>query len=282
LSPSRGTLPKRGTASSGGAAPSRNGFKTLRVAILLAVLVVVALTTWQDRYLSTRWHNPLYVAIYPIAADDSPATRAYVTALDTERFKSIDRFFAREAARYHLDTSEPIKTRLRAELQDRPPQREPNAGLLATAVWSLRLRYWAWRASGHVHEPEDIRIFVLYHDPALTPAVPHSLGLTKGLIGVVYAFAAPEMNGENNVVIAHELLHTVGATDKYNLADDAPRFPDGYGDPAQVPRYPQLTAELMAGRRMLSPDKWQQAASLDEVVIGNTTALEIRWPQHAR
>jgi len=39
---------------------------------------------------------------------------------------------------------------------------------------------------------------------------------------------------------------------------------------------------LMAGRRMLAPDKWQQALSLDEVVIGPLTALEIRWPQHAR
>jgi hypothetical protein len=65
---------------------------------------------------------------------------------------------------------------------------------------------------------------VLYHDPALTPIVPHSLGLTKGLIGVVYAFASPEMNGANNVVIAHELLHTVGATDKYDFAADAPHF----------------------------------------------------------
>ena len=130
-------------------------------------------------------------------------------------------------------------------------------------------------------------MFVLYHDPALTPAVPHSLGLTKGLIGVVYAFAAPEMNGANGVVIAHELLHTVGATDKYSAVNDAPRFPDGFGDPAQRPLYPQQWAELMAGRRMLARDKWQQAASLDEVVIGPTTALEIRWPadrglQHAR
>jgi hypothetical protein len=39
---------------------------------------------------------------------------------------------------------------------------------------------------------------------------------------------------------------------------------------------------LMAGRRMLAPDRWQQAESLDEVVIGPATALEIRWPQHAR
>ena len=265
-----------------GAPPNRDRFKMLRVTILLFALLAVALTTWQARYRSTRWNDPLYVAIYPIAADDSPVTRAYLDALDAERFKPIDRFFTREAGRYHLDTSEPIKTRLRTELQDRPPQRAPEAGLLSTILWSLRLRYWAWRASGHVPEPEDIRMFVLYHDPALTPTVPHSLGLTKGLIGVVYAFAAPEMNGENDVVIAHELLHTVGATDKYNLADDAPRFPDGYGDPTQQPLFPQLTAELMAGRRAISPDKASQALSLDEVVIGPATALEIRWPQHAR
>jgi len=266
----------------GAAPPKRDRYKMLRVTILLFVLLVVALTTWQARYRTTRWNVPLYVAIYPIAADDSPVTRSYVDALDAERFKPIDRFFAREAERYHLNTSEPVKTRLRTELRPRPPQRASDAGVLTTMFWSLRLRYWAWRVSGYAHEPEDIRIFVLYHDPALTPTVPHSLGLTKGLIGVVYAFAAPEMNGENDVVIAHELLHTVGATDKYNLSDDAPRFPDGYGDAAQRPLFPQLTAELMAGRRMISPDKFSQAQSLDEVVIGPATALEIRWPQHAR
>ncbi len=43
----------------------------LRILILLLVLLVVALTTWQDRYRSTRWREPLYVAIYPIAADES-------------------------------------------------------------------------------------------------------------------------------------------------------------------------------------------------------------------
>jgi hypothetical protein len=250
----------------------------LRVLILLLVLLAVALTTWHDRYRSTRWREPLYVAIYPIAADDSAITARYLAALDAARFQPIDLFFMREAERYHLGEHEPVKTRLRPQLYDQPPQRAPTAGILATAVWSLRLRYWAWRVSGHVNEPEDIRIFVLYHDPALTPEVPHSLGLAKGLIGVVYAFAAPEMNGANNVVIAHELLHTVGASDKYVSGTDAPRFPDGFGDPLQVPLYPQRAAELMAGRRMLSVERWQQAESLDEAVIGPATALEIRWP----
>jgi hypothetical protein len=278
--------PSRGSRGGGAAPPAAatrgEGFKMLRILILLLVLLFVALMTWQERYLSTRWQHPLYVSIYPIAADDSPVTRAYLASIQPELFKPVDRFFTREAERYRLQTDEPVRTRLRAELHSLPPRRAADAGVLGTALWSLQLRYWAWKVSGHVREPEDIRMFVLYHDPALTPAVPHSLGLMKGLIGVVYAFATPEMNGTNNVVIAHELLHTVGATDKYNPDDNSPRFPEGFGDPGQSPLYPQQTAELMAGRRMLAPGRWEQAESLDEVVIGPITALEIRWPQHAR
>jgi hypothetical protein len=249
----------------------------VRILLLLLVLLVVALSSWQSRYRSRSWRVPLYVAIYPIAADQSPATLSYVAALDAERFKPIDQFFIREAQRHRLGEREPIKTRLRSELREQPPQHPTTGGMLATAWWSLRLRFWAWRVSGHVDEPEDIRMFVLYHDPALTPQVPHSLGLTQGLIGVVYAFASADMNGANDVVIAHELLHTVGASDKYLPGSDAPRFPDGYGDPRQVPLYPQRTAEIMAGRRMLSATQWEQADSLDEVVVGPATALEISW-----
>src|SRR6202046_2260072 len=123
--------------------PSRGEFKLLRILILLLVFLVVALTTWQDRYRSTRWRDPLYVAVYPIAADESPVTSGYVASLDEQRFKPIDGFFMREAQRYRLNVREPVKIRLRSELHDRPPQRSPDAGMLATAWWSLRLRYWA-------------------------------------------------------------------------------------------------------------------------------------------
>jgi hypothetical protein len=257
------------------------GPEPVQDAALLLILLVVALTTWLDRYRSTRWREPLFVAIYPIAADDSAVTRSYVDSLAGEQFKAIDFFFSRESARYHLRTDEPIRSRLKPELNEQPPQRAAQAGIFSTALWSLKLRYWAWRVSRRAREPEDVRIFVLYHDPALTPTVPHSLGLTKGLIGVVYAFAAPVMSGANDVVIAHELLHTVGATDKYDPANDAPRFPEGFGDPRQIPLYPQRKAEVMAGRRMLTADQWQQVSGLDEVVVGAATALEIRWLQNA-
>jgi hypothetical protein len=249
----------------------------VRIAVLLGVLLLVSVTTCEDKLRSTAWRQPLYVAIYPIPADSSPVTREYVAGLDGARFEPIDRFFANEAARYRLALDQPVKTRLRPELVERPPERAAGASLPATVLWSLRLRFWAWRVSGHVRDPEDVRMFVLYHDPALSPVVPHSLGIEKGLIGVVYAFADPQMNGGNDVVIAHELMHTLGATDKYDPVNDAPRFPDGYGDPRQVPLYPQHFAELMAGRRMVSATSWEQPAGLNEVLVGPATALEIRW-----
>jgi hypothetical protein len=252
-------------------------WRSLRIAVLLGVLLLVAVTTCEDRFRSTAWRQPLYVSVYPIAADDSPVTRAYLASLDAGRFEPIDRFFAAEARRDGLGIDDPVKTRLRPELHERPPSRPPGSSLPATMLWSLRLRFWAWRVGGHVKDPEDVRMFVLYHDPALSPSVPHSLGLEKGLIGVVYAFAVPVMDGGNDMVIAHELLHTLGATDKYDPADDAPRFPDGYGDPHQLPLYPQKFAELMAGRRMITATSWEQPASLDEVLVGPATAREIRW-----
>jgi hypothetical protein len=261
----------RGTAARGRA------FRNLRILVLLLVLLFVSARTWEQHYLSTRWVDPLYVAIYPIVADASPVTARYVASLDARRYAPIDRFFAREAARYRVAVATPVETRLRAPPAAHPPERAPGAGVFATAAWSLRLRFWAWRVGLHDKSPEDVQMFVLYRDPALTPTVPHSLGLEKGLIGVVYAFADPRMDGANDVIIAHELMHTLGATDKYDAADDAPRFPDGYGDPRQVPLYPQRTAELMAGRRMIAPDRWVEVGSLDEVVIGPASAREIRW-----
>jgi hypothetical protein len=252
-------------------------WRALRIAALLGVLLLVSVTTCEDRFRSIAWRQPLYVAIYPIAADDSPVTRAYLASLDAGRFEPIDRFFAAQAGRYGLGIDDPVKTRLRPELRERPPSRPSDASLPATVLWSLRLRFWAWRVSGRVKDPEDVRVFVMYHDPALSPAVPHSLGLEKGLIGVVYAFAVPVMDGGNDMIIAHELLHTLGATDEYDPVNNAPLFPDGYGDPRQVPLYPQRFAELMAGRRMISATSWEQPASLDDVLIGPATARQIRW-----
>ena len=49
-------------------------------------------------------------------------------------------------------------------------------------------------------------------------------------------------------MLAHELLHTLRATDKYSFASNTPLLPDGYAAPDAKPLLPQTEAELMAGR----------------------------------
>jgi len=80
-------------------------------------------------------------------------------------------------------------------------------------------------------------MFVLYRDPALTRPCRTPWGLPRPHRHRLRIRRAADER-ENDVVIAHELLHTLGATDKYSVVDDAPRFPEGYGNPAQVPLFP--------------------------------------------
>lgn len=85
------------------------------------------------------------------------------------------------------------------------------------------------------------------------------------------------MMGANHVVIAHELLHLVGATDKYDLATGTPVYPEGYAEPPLAPLYPQSTAELMGGRIPLSPEASKMPKDLSECLLGPATAAEIGW-----
>ena len=78
-------------------------------------------------------------------------------------------------------------------------------------------------------------------------------------------------------MIAHELLHTLGASDKYDLSNGLPIHPAGYADPDKRPRYPQDRAEIMGGRIPLSPGRAAIPRGLNQTVIGPVTASEIGW-----
>jgi hypothetical protein len=253
-------------------------WRRLRLAILLCVLVFVALGTWLDHVYTTNWNAPLGVAVYPVAADDAARTREYVASLSAEPFHSIEQFFAAEGRHYGLTLDTPVRVWVGAVPQSRPPLPPQNAGVPAAMLYSLKLRLHAWRTlSGGSGPTPHIRMYLLYHDPALSPALPHSLGLERGLVGVVHLFADPGMAGSNAVVLAHEILHTLGARDKYRFDDGQPEHPAGYAEPDRDPLYPQTHAELMGGRIPISASAAEIPTSLASVVIGPVTASEIGW-----
>jgi hypothetical protein len=253
-------------------------FRRIRIGILLLILVVVGLNTLTDSVYTTQWTAPMTIALFPINADGSPVTERYIERLTEQDFASLESFFQTESAEYGIALDRPLRFTLAPPLRSSPPAMSDRPNVLQIMLWSLRMRWWAWRVPQKPPEPTPrIRIFLEYHDPARVAVLNHSTGLKKGLIGVAHLFAVAQANGSNHTVIAHELLHTLGATDKYDPATTQPLFPDGVAEPDLQPRYPQRFAELMAGRISLSATEARIPDSLQEVVVGPATAAEIGW-----
>lgn len=250
-------------------------WRRLRILILLFILASVGLETWRAHARSTAWEKTLHVGLYPVAADASPATARYLHGLAADDFEEIETWLATQAGAYGRGQVAPIDMWLAPALPEAPPLPPRQADWLAAAWWSLKLRGWAWEYRHIGRLKPDIRLFLLYHDPARTPALPPSTGLARGKIGLIHVFAEPRQTRQNAVIIAHELLHTLGATDKYDLATLAPHYPDGYAEPQRQPLYPQAFAEIMGGRTPLAPHRAETPASLDYVLIGPATAREV-------
>jgi len=254
----------------------RRLFRLLRIFVLLATLAIVAASTWLTRLRTTDWDAALWVVIYPINGDGRPTTAAYIRSLTRRRFAALEQFFADEARAWEVDIDTPLRVELAPEVDTLPPPPPADPAPWRVMPWSLHLRWWAWRADNFPGPAPDIRVFVVYHDPTHVRRLAHSLGLEKGLIGVVNAFAGRRHAETNNVVIAHEILHTLGATDKY-LPGGQPRWPDGYAEPAREPRHPQRFAEIMGGRIPVSASRAVMPPTLHHCVVGEATAREIRW-----
>jgi len=252
-------------------------FKAIRIATLLLILFIVSVSTWLTRARSTDWNGSLWVKIYPINADGSAETQAYIESLALDAFEPIEEFVAREAARYGRTLPRPVRMELGRQVREQPPVLHGQPGLPSIMWWSLKLRWWAADVTDAQDKPDpDVRIFVRYHAPLGEIALENSVGLQKGMVGVVNAYAGRRHAGSNNVVIAHEFLHTLGATDKYDPSTGLPSFPDGYAEPERTPRFPQERAEIMGGRIPFADDDAIVPPSLRQVVIGNLTAAEIR------
>ena len=252
-------------------------FKVLRIFILLMIFTGVALGAWRARTQSVEWKYTLPVNIYLVNGDESPVAAEYLRSLTVEDFKPIETFMRDEAQRYGRSESASIEIRLGGTIADQPPVPPRNGSALEVIAWSLQMRWWAYRNADTKGPGPQVKMFLLYFDPALNKRLAHSTGLQKGLIGRVNSFASRDMANQNNVVIAHEFLHTLGATDKYDPATNQPLFPDGYANPELDPLLPQQYAEIMAGRTPVSKNQAVTPESLDDALIGSRTAQEINW-----
>jgi hypothetical protein len=252
-------------------------FKTIRISILLFILLFVAMSTWLTQARSTDWENSLWVKVYPINADGSETVARYIDSLDVDNFAAIETFIARETGRHGKALQRPLRMEVGEQISEQPPAIGLDFGIVDVMIWSLKMRWWASSTAGEQDEIEpDVRIFVRYHSADEAFRLENSVGLQKGMVGIVNARSGRRQQGSNNVIIAHEFLHTLGATDKYDPSNGQPVSPHGLGEPDREPLYPQRYAEIMGGRIALASDDAVVPKSLKYAVIGPLTASEIR------
>lgn len=248
----------------------------MRVVLLLSVLFVILISTWMTEKRMSSWDRPILVTIYPIVADDTPATRKFVDHLDVQAFEEINRFMVAQSRPYGFTVTPAFRFQVARSSEALPPPVPGQFEPAAIGWWSLKMRWWAWMRDleDDLVSP-DIQMFVLYHSLDGNHEVGISVGMRKGRYGLVKAYALNSMNATNLIVFTHEMLHVLGATDKYVLSNGEPIFPGGYADPDRRPLFPQQRAEIMGGRIPINSFSSMMPDSLDQCKIGRQTAEEI-------
>ncbi len=251
-------------------------FKLFRIVVLLSILFVIVAGTWLTERKLAAWQQPIWVTLYPIADIENAGNTRFAQSLELEDFAEINRFLSREIGRFGVSMAAPLQFQLAPTSTERPPAIPERYSPIAIAWWSLKMRWWAWRREkvGELIAP-DVQIFLIYHEPGEFSEMQMSVGMRKGRYGLVKAYTGVKYQTYNNVVITHELLHVLGATDKYTFSTGDPTYPEGYVEPNKKPLFPQTRAEIMAGVIPLGANSHALPKSLEDCRIGQMTAEEI-------
>lgn len=256
-------------------------FFRIRVAVLLLTLLLVviyAVSSALLRLSRTDWTRTLSVAVVVVA--DGPLDPAAVAALQA-RVRALETVLADEERRYLPAGPKPFVITVLGPVAapSPPPELASDSSLdLLAYTW----RRWRWvravdAAAATSAGAWDSRIYVVARPPSLDrERFVEGASEQGGRVGIVEVELDVDTVDWALFATAHELLHTLGATDKYDAAGHA-QVPNGLAEPALTPRYPQRFAEVMTRGRATAPTVDAAPESLAELRVGGWTAAEIGW-----
>ncbi|HLU47114.1 MAG TPA: hypothetical protein VK116_03490 [Planctomycetota bacterium] len=251
------------------------------------------------------WVGDIERSATPVFAQDEPPAIAVITVLETSLLASdrtigpaldaflrgtpdgpdlgdVEAWLERERHRHTGARKPPLRLSVRPPIVvdelPRPPGDGKTSALhrLADAV-RLRHRFAELR---HQHGIDTVTLFlcvVAESDPA---SCGRALALPEDGFAVIYTSLEPRVRDRAASVIAHELCHLLGASDKYDDNGRA-RFPDGYANPRRAPLFPQDHAEIMALARPRGRGESEVAMRLEDCIVGEATARELGWAKNA-
>ena len=251
-------------------------FKLMRIVALLSILFVIVVGTWMTERRLASWERPATVTIYPITKDGDGESWRYIRSLEAEDFEPVNDFMELEMRPYGITVTPAFYFQLAFPDTELPPEIPDQFSPAAIAWWSLKMRAWSWwKDFNDDLVTSDIQMFLIYHSATDRSEVEISVGMRKGRYGVLNVLAKRSRDERNLVIFAHELMHVLGASDKYTLSTGEPQYPFGFADPNQQPLFPQQRAELMGGRIPLTSYSSVMPASLRQCKLGQKTAEEI-------
>jgi hypothetical protein len=267
----------------------RSVFFWIRVSILLFILFVVSLYAIKDlrsRRGRNAWDRTLDVALVVVHVDGTPAVDPDAVRVLEERLPALEDRLQAECERHQSCPSagglgKPFRIRLKGPvIASAPPPSPKSESAVDLAKQAVEMKKWLGEVDPRAGvEPDqwDSRIYVTVRKPAsLMRAFVEGESEQDGRVGTVAVELDASMADLTLIVVTHELMHTLGASDKYD-ASGRTLVPDGLAEPDRSPLFPQRYAEVMARNRPLSATSETIPQSLDELAVGPKTATEIGW-----
>jgi hypothetical protein len=257
-------------------------FYYARVSVLSLVLFgVLAYAVRDHRRRSARreWQRPLQVALVLLTNGElEPAALARLQ----RRVEPLEQQLEDQFARYG-GTFRPIHFRQFGPVQEPspPPEAADRPSLWQELALSLALGAYARRcdrAAGVRGGNElDGKIYLRLSEPHNARlSLVEGLGEDGGRVAVTSLELREDSADFGLFVVAHELFHLLGASDRYG-PDGLAELPGGLGEPELVPQFPQRSVEVMARGRVLEPGWEEPPSQLAELRVGTKTAAEIGW-----
>lgn len=250
--------------------------------ILLVVLVVSARIYYNDNR-KLDWDRTYNVALVEVVYDSKEDKAKGLSMSGRDLLQhSLEKWFESEAKRIYKSNIKPFRFKLLGPVFSQ--ELAPPLPLTDDNLWakykqtSTFINYFNNQLleTGANPDDYDIKLYLYIYpaDKREDYEKQHSVGTTRGRFGVVFLPVGKQSTGRTLCLIAHETLHTVGASDKYD-ENHFTLFPDGYFEPTK--RYPQEFAEIMSLAFPIAPGKEKDAENLDLSRVGEKTAIEIGW-----
>lgn len=262
----------------------RSTFFWIRISVLLVILVGVvsyAIKDLRSRRGRNAWDHTLDVALVVVHVDGTPAVDPDAVRVLEERIPALEERLRLEAERHRPGIGAPFRIRMHGPaVVTSPPPSPASEGVTDLAKQAVAMKQWLSDVDPKAGiEPDhwDSRIYVVVRRPASKQrAFVEGESEQDGRVGTVSVELDGSMADLTLFVVAHELMHTLGASDKYDASGHTV-IPTGLAEPDRSPLYPQRYAEIMARNRPLSERSETIPINLDELGVGDVTAREIGW-----